>query len=211
MDPEHSEEHASVRIFRQQRRENRRTRSNERTSCPPHMKSIRRRKRRHRRPLTQALNADLRNRQPSLNQSRCHSSTGSSFAAPSSACDWTSSFRRRPVGHRVPEIPVELRHCQRRLAKLLAVDHALGDRSGPNCPTNGRCNFEQLANRVRMVRAGIQLRHRPQTVLLPRPQLIEAGTRKSLVKSAGRSRERDAGRGHELCSLASKYSIDHRR
>ena len=70
MNPEHVQEPAAIRVRRQQGRQHRRPRRHERPPRPPDMQAVRHRKRRHRRPLARAFDADLRNRQPALDQPR---------------------------------------------------------------------------------------------------------------------------------------------
>ena len=68
VDPEHVQEPAPVRVRRQQGGQHRRPRRHQRTPRPPDVEAVRRGKRRHRRPLARALDADLRDRQPPLDQ-----------------------------------------------------------------------------------------------------------------------------------------------
>src|SRR5271157_1589523 len=68
MNPQHVQELRPVRIRRQQACQDCRPAGHEGASRPPDMKTIRGWKRRHRRPLAQALDADLGDRQPLLDQ-----------------------------------------------------------------------------------------------------------------------------------------------
>ena len=68
VNPEHVQEPLPVGVGRQQRRQHRRAGGHERPPRPPDMKTIRRRKRGHRRSLARALDAERRDRQPAFDQ-----------------------------------------------------------------------------------------------------------------------------------------------
>ena len=104
MDPQHVQELRPVRIGRQQACQDGRPAGDEGASRPPDMKAIRGRKRRHRRPLSQALDADLRDRQPFFDQP----------AGPS----WFGLFHRRPGSSRCNEDDIMLARKQVRLSSL---------------------------------------------------------------------------------------------
>jgi hypothetical protein len=69
MNPKIVHELDSVRVSLQQAAENCGPARDKWSTREPHMQAIRRRKWRHRRSLTNALDADLSNRKPILNQS----------------------------------------------------------------------------------------------------------------------------------------------
>ena len=68
VDSEHMQEPIPIHARRQQGRQHRRPRRHKRTPRPPDVQPVRRRERRHRRALARALDADLRDRQPPLDQ-----------------------------------------------------------------------------------------------------------------------------------------------
>ena len=68
MNPKHVQKPFPIRIRRQQRAQHGSPRRHQGTPRPPHVKPIRRRKRRHRGPLAGTLDPDLRDRHPLLDQ-----------------------------------------------------------------------------------------------------------------------------------------------
>ena len=68
VDPDDVQELLPVRVRRQQRRQDGRPRRHQRPARPPDVEAVRCRKRRHRRPLARALDAERRNRQPAFDQ-----------------------------------------------------------------------------------------------------------------------------------------------